>query len=165
MRLYHGSNQIIRHIDLSKSKEHKDFGSGFYLTQNFVRAIRMARRTTAIEAVGEPEVTPFLFYEKRCSEYVKIKVFEGRTAEWALFVMENRDRTKLFQHDYDIVIGPVADSRVDPVLREYKRKHSSDYRDTDSLKELAEQLKYPGEDYIQYCFCTQRGIEQLIVDL
>ena len=32
MILYHGSNQLITKIDLSKSKDFKDFGRGFYLT-------------------------------------------------------------------------------------------------------------------------------------
>ncbi|MCQ2214273.1 MAG: DUF3990 domain-containing protein [Bacteroidaceae bacterium] len=38
MRLYHGSNQQILEIDLKKSKDHKDFGRGFYMTQDFSRA-------------------------------------------------------------------------------------------------------------------------------
>lgn len=33
MILYHGSNQLITKIDLSKSKDFKDFGRGFYLTK------------------------------------------------------------------------------------------------------------------------------------
>ena len=32
MILYHGSNRLITNIDLSKSKDFKDFGRGFYLT-------------------------------------------------------------------------------------------------------------------------------------
>ena len=30
--LYHGSNQIFNSVDLSKSKDNRDFGRGFYLT-------------------------------------------------------------------------------------------------------------------------------------
>lgn len=37
MILYHGSNQLITRIDLSKSKDFKDFGRGFYpLTSSLV---------------------------------------------------------------------------------------------------------------------------------
>lgn len=32
MKLYHGSNQEISTIDLSKCRPYKDFGKGFYLT-------------------------------------------------------------------------------------------------------------------------------------
>lgn len=48
MILYHGSNQLITKIDLSKSKNFKDFGRGFYLTKDYARAVAMAQRTTAI---------------------------------------------------------------------------------------------------------------------
>lgn len=34
IRLYHGSNVGIKHIDLSRSKRGKDFGQGFYLNAN-----------------------------------------------------------------------------------------------------------------------------------
>ena len=34
IRLYHGSNVAIEHIDLSRSKRGKDFGQGFYLNAN-----------------------------------------------------------------------------------------------------------------------------------
>lgn len=39
MILYHGSNQLITKIDLSKSKDFKDFGRGFYLTKDYTRAV------------------------------------------------------------------------------------------------------------------------------
>lgn len=34
----------------------------------------------------------------------------------------------------------------------------------DNLKKLAIDLKYHGEDYIQYCFCTQKSLNFLIRD-
>ena len=118
MILYHGSNQLITKIDLSKSKDFKDFGRGFYLTKDYTRAVAMAQRTTAIIGEGSPEVSPFIFNPSRCPIDVRIKKFDGRTAEWALFVLRNREKSTLhaYKHDYDIVIGPVADSRVDAIL-------------------------------------------------
>ncbi len=167
MILYHGSNQLITTIDLSKSKDFKDFGRGFYLTKDYSRAVAMAQRTTAIMGEGSPEVTPYIFYPSRCSKHVKIKVFGGRTAEWALFVLSNREKNPVhgFKHNYDIVISPVADSRVDIILSEYRRTYGNDYTKTENLTKLARQLKYPGSEYIQYCFCTELGIKQLILDL
>ena len=32
MKLYHGSNQPILNVDLSKGQKYKDFGQGFYTT-------------------------------------------------------------------------------------------------------------------------------------
>ena len=82
MILYHGSNQLITKIDLSKSKNFKDFGRGFYLTKDYARAVAMAQRTTAIMGDGSPEVSPFIFNPSRCPSDVRIKIFDGRTAEW-----------------------------------------------------------------------------------
>ena len=90
MILYHDSNQLITRIDLSKSKDFKDFGRGFYLTKNYTRAVAMAQRTTAIIGEGCPEVSPFIFNPSRCPIDVRIKKFDGRTAEWALFVLRKR---------------------------------------------------------------------------
>ena len=167
MILYHGSNQLITRIDLSKSKDFKDFGRGFYLTKDYTCAVAMAQRTTAIIGEGCPEVSLFIFNPSRCPIDVRIKKFDGRTAEWALFVLRNREKSTLhaYKHDYDIVIGPVADSRVDAILQEYRRSYGDVYANSTNLNKLAKQLKYPGPEYIQYCFCTEKGIRQLILDL
>lgn len=84
-----------------------------------------------------------------------------------MFVLKNREKDYVhaFKHDYDIVIGPVADSRVDAILIEYKKNLGKDYDKPSNLANLAKQLKYPGAEYIQYCFCTEKGIKQLIIDL
>ena len=167
MILYHGSNQLITRIDLSKSKDFKDFGRGFYLTKDYTRAVAMAQRITAIIGEGSPEVSPFIFNPSRCPIDVRIKKFDGRTAEWALFVLRNREKSTFhaYKHDYDIVIGPVADSRVDAILQEYRRSYGDAYANSTNLNKLAKQLEISYLEYIQYCFCTEKGIRQLILDL
>ncbi len=81
--------------------------------------------------------------------------------------MRNRDKTAPvpFRHDYDIVIGPVADSSVDPVIEEYREEFGDDYLLPVNLRILASRLKYSGAPYIQYCFCTKRALDHLIADL
>ena len=80
MILYHGSNQLINRIDLSKNKDFKDLGRGFYLTKDYTCAVAMAQRTTAIMGDGSPEVSPFIFIQSRCPADVRIKKFDGRSA-------------------------------------------------------------------------------------
>lgn len=137
------------------------------MTRDYGRAVAMAQRTATIEAKGSPEVVPYLFYPEKCTAGISICEFKGRTAEWALFVLNNRDKQREipFAHDYDIVIGPVADSRVDALLNDYKEQYGADYDKPENLRVLAGHLKYPGSEYIQFCFCTQKGIEQLILDI
>lgn len=43
MKLYHGSTQEIVQIDLMCSKPNKDFGRGFYLSDNEQQAMELAQ--------------------------------------------------------------------------------------------------------------------------
>lgn len=118
MRLYHGSNIIIEQIDLSKCRPYKDFGQGFYLTAIKEQAEQMARRTSAIYG-GEPIVTEFEFDESALS-FLSAKMFKDPSEEWALFVMANRSRKNVQPtHDFDIVIGPVADDTIATLFRNF----------------------------------------------
>ena len=112
MRLYHGSNEVISAIDISKGKKYKDFGQGFYTTQIEEQAVLWSKRI-AERYGGNPVVTEFEFdLEKARSEGLKIKIFEKPDREWALFVMANRNGEIDFHHDYYIVIVPVDDDNM-----------------------------------------------------
>lgn len=63
MILYHGSNIKINEIDLDKSKPHKDFGKGFYLSEDESQAMEMAR-FKSLTLGGDPVVSRFEFDEQ-----------------------------------------------------------------------------------------------------
>lgn len=121
MKLYHGSNIIIEAIDFDKCKPYKDFGRGFYLTEIEKQAILMARRTASIYG-GEAIVTVFEFDESAAlnDPALSVKRFDEPNEEWALFVMNNRSRTQKHPcHEYDLVIGPVADDTIATLFRNF----------------------------------------------
>ena len=62
MILYHGSNISIEQIDLSRSKPNKDFGQGFYLSENEEQAKDMALFKSMLLG-GTPTVSKFEFDE------------------------------------------------------------------------------------------------------
>lgn len=165
MRLYHGSYCRINEIDLSKSRNFKDFGKGFYLTPDFSRAVTMANRSVVLNLSGTPEINPYIFNKSSCPPDLIIREFKSNNWEWAKFVMMNRDKSlnPPFKHSFDIVIGPVADSSVDREIQEYKREFGDKYLLPQNLKILAMRLKYHNT-YIQYCFCTAKAIANLIHD-
>lgn len=113
MILYHGSNQLIDSIDLSQGKKFKDFGQGFYTTHIKEQAVYWSRRISE-RFGGTPTVTEFEFdLDAAVAEGLKVKVFDNPDKEWALFVMANRRQDgEEFHHDYDIVVGPVADDKM-----------------------------------------------------
>ena len=106
MILYHGINQDIETIDLTKGLRHKDFGMGFYLTPDKATATRMADRKN---------VEPL--------------------------------------HDFDIVIGPIANDGVVLQLTNYREGIYSP-------EEVAKLLQDKYLDQ-QYYFGTERALRFL----
>lgn len=138
-----------------------DYGRGFYLTPQWQRAYLMAKRRAGRDG-GEPVVTPFLFYQSKAIEHgLNMKEFKGFSAEWSRFIILNRtDET--FTHNYDIVIGPVADAFVDKEIERHIQKYGKCYLETTALLDFAEQVSQFGSKYIQYCFCTERALNELM---
>lgn len=154
MKLYHGSNQPIRDISLDKCRPYKDFGKGFYLTDIREQAEKMAVRTSRIYG-GSPTVSTFILdLETRDNSALKIKTFSAPDAEWARFILANRDSSKTGPvHDYDIVIGPVADDTIARLLRLF----------TDNLideEQLLREITF-AKITSQYCFLTEEAIKLL----
>lgn len=163
MRLLHGSYVEIAKPELSKCKAKNDFGKGFYLTPNWRRAWQMGKRSCFIHH-GTITVNAFLFYLNQSKQKgLSIKEFGGFTSEWAKFIIQNRENAS-FKHSYDIVIGPVADAIVDQEIEQYKLKYGAAYLEEEPLRKFASRISQFGYEYIQYCFCTQKAIDELIKD-
>ena len=113
MTLYHGTNQDIETIDLTRGLRHKDFGKGYYLTPDKNTAIRMAQKKARLFG-GTAILIAYELDDKALQSDLKVKIFpEKACVEWLLFVDANRDRKAVAPiHDYDIVIGPIADDGV-----------------------------------------------------
>lgn len=157
MKLYHGSNIVVAHPEIAKGKPFKDFGRGFYLSDDFEQAVEMAERVVSrADSDQTPVVSSFEFDESVLTDgSLKVKRFETYTEEWAEFVLHNRDR-KMPQpiHDYDIVYGPIAD---DGVVRQMRRYELGDI----TLKELMKELQYPPKITFQYFFGSEKALEKL----
>lgn len=160
MRLYHGSNIEIKSVDLKKCRPYKDFGQGFYLTTLKQQALRMAKRVSRIYG-GMPIITVYEFAEKALdAEGIKVKLFESVNEEWAMFVINNRNRrfssiSSLecnLDKKYDIVIGPIADDDLALLFRQF----SNGWIGVDALvkgmeyKELTDQYSFHTERALQY---------------
>lgn len=154
MMLYHGSNTVIDRIDFGKCRPYKDFGKGFYLTDIREQAQRMAERTARLFN-GTPVISMFEFdLEDAQAGGLKIKVFGKPDREWAKFVMNNRD-IDIVQpcHDYDIVIGPVADDTIARLLRLYTENFISE-------EQLLHELTF-SKVTSQYFFHSEAAVKML----
>lgn len=121
MTLFHGTNTDIENIDLTRGLRHKDFGKGFYLTPERTTAIRMAQKKARLFG-GTPTLITYEMDDMALHSNLKIKVFpEKACTEWLLFVDANRDRKNIEPiHNYDIIIGPIADDGVVLQLANYR---------------------------------------------
>lgn len=155
MKLYHGSNQPIEKIDLYRGKKFKDFGQGFYTTHLEKQALEWSRTVTN-RFGGAPSVTEYEFdLEAAIAAGLNVKIFDVADREWALFVMANRDRSREeYRHDYDIVIGPVADDDMARLFGLY------DMRIID-LEAVVAGLIYKDLNS-QYFFATERALQFLV---
>ena len=122
MILFHGTNTDIETIDLSRSLNHKDFGKGFYLTDARETALRLATKKARLFG-GKATLILYEFDEAALHSDLKVKVFpEKATVEWFLFVDANRDRENQQPiHDYDIIVGPIADDGVVVQITNYRQ--------------------------------------------
>lgn len=156
MFLYHGSTVEIKEIDLSLSKPNKDFGRGFYLSNNFEQAYEMATYKAGLFG-AEPYVTKFEFDENLLENgSLKVLSFPGYSREWADFVFKNRSQENQdCLHSYDIVTGPIANDRVGAQIR---RLVEGDI----SFDTFLERLKYMKGVTFQYFFGTEKAIQTLV---
>ncbi|MBE6287808.1 MAG: DUF3990 domain-containing protein [Mediterranea massiliensis] len=135
MKLYHGTNCDFDAIDLSKSNKYKDFGQGFYLTEIYQQAKELANKKARLFG-GMPIVQTYEFDESLLNNHeLKILKFKKPTTEWAEFIFKNRNRSAHFNHDFDIVIGPIANDGVAYLLGRYEEG-------TLSLNELSQELTF-----------------------
>lgn len=152
MILYHGSNIDIEIIDLAKSKPNKDFGKGFYLSENESQAQEMAV-FKSMQLGGTPVVSKFEFDRNIMADSsLKIKVFTDYSEEWADFVLANRDGCPVER--YDIVYGPIANDKVGMQIRKLK-DGSID------KSEFLNRLKYMKGITYQFFFGSEVAIEHL----
>ncbi len=141
MTVYHGGDQVLKKPEIRTNKNTKDFGTGFYCTVIKEQAQKWARRfDTGIVSI----------YDVRMLENLKVLEFTGMTEKWLDFIVACRSGE---EHDYDIVIGAMADDQI--------YTYVSDYIDGTITREQfwsMARFKYPTH---QIVFCTEEAIKCL----
>lgn len=153
MKLYHGTNAEILQIDLNESRVGKDFGLGFYLTLDRQVAQRQAERKLEQYGIGKAQVYEYDI-DEAAMQSLRVLNFDRYTLEWARFVLMNRkNRTRTRIHDYDIVIGPIADDVIGYQIRRVEEGIISE-------EQFLEEIKFHTVT-IQYMFATEKSIKLL----
>lgn len=140
--LYHGTNTIVRNLEVRISGYNKDFGFGFYCT----RLERQARRWAISKRM--PHIV--CVYEYRPDDSLNVKIFSEMSDEWLDFVAACRHGES---HSYDIVEGPMADDEV----WDYVEDFLSGRITREAFWALA-RFKHPTHQII---FCTDKALQTI----
>ena len=168
--LYHGTIHEFEKIDVTKGKGSKDFGRGFYTSRDIRHAERLAARNKSIEEERfalrgvEKAATPWLYtfdFDLDNLAMLSVQEFAAADREWMRFVVLNREsKSKVQEHEYDIVIGPTANDNtraaIQTVMPLTKGQVVAD-KAIDALLALIEPDALPW----QFFFGTQRAADLL----
>ena len=147
--LFHGTIKVFDKIDLTKSHNRRDFGIGFYTTILENQAKEWGYRLSLREKKDIYYVYQYSFEE---DNNLKIKRFDGLTKEWLEFIRKNRIEGGT-QHNYDVVIGPVADDNTMETVQLY-------IANILTADEAVERLRYSKVNN-QVSFHTDKAIKYL----
>ena len=100
MEVYHGGYCLIKQPEIIEGRYAKDFGAGFYCTELKEQAARWAKR------YDTPVISIYNFVS---NDNLNILHFQEMTEEWLDFIVDCR---KGIKHNYDIVIGAMANDQV-----------------------------------------------------
>lgn len=85
---------------------------------------------------------------------LNVLIFEGYSLEWAQFVLQNRkNRTRNQVHDYDVVIGPIANDVVGYQIRRVEEGIITE-------EQFLEEIKFHMVT-VQYLFATENAVRLL----
>lgn len=136
--VYHGSYCKIEGPQILERKYSKDFGNGFYCTILKEQAEKWAKKyETAVVNI----------YEYHDNKNLKIKEFTMMTEEWLDFIVDCRNGKP---HNYDIVIGVMADDQVYNYISQFIDGEIS----REAFWELAK-FRYPTH---QIAFCSKEAL-------
>lgn len=168
--LYHGSYAPINLVDLSKCKDGKDFGRGFYLTSSFAQAksfIPMSVKKQVLKRNLDPNtdfgfVSVFKLHVTCELEFFK---FDSTDSKWLHFIAANRKddifpEIKTKYKKYDIIAGKISNDQTAKTLQFYLNgafgEPGTKIADDFAIKSLL-----PNRLEDQYCFCTEKAIQAL----
>lgn len=106
MRLFHASPVIVEHPDVYHSREHLDFGKGFYLTVLREQAQKYAARF--LFRYGKAYINEYVLDD--CLPGFTRKKFDKYDAGWLDFV--GNCRKGIPRPSFDIVEGGIANDKV-----------------------------------------------------
>lgn len=173
--LYHGSYAPIYDVDLNKCAKGKDFGRGFYLTEdieqakNFIRTSLIKAKNIGIIPQDRDYGYVTVFRYRKSIDNIPCYNFNSANKEWLWFVSMNR-RTNLAESfskrmpsellNAEIIVGKIANDTTNPTITAYLNGLYGDI-ESDMAVGIAIGQLLPDRLKDQYCFLSKRAVDCL----
>lgn len=149
MKLYHTSNVEVINPKIEYSRNHLDFGKGFYLTSLKEQAIKYGQRFLRKDENAYLNVYEF---KEEYSENFTRKIFESYDGDWLDYV--TACRKGLSRQEYDIIEGGIADDQVFDTIDLY-------FTGIYTREQALDQLRYKNPNH-QVCITNQLLIDNYL---
>lgn len=169
--LYHGTAEKITKINVTRGRNNKDFGKGFYMAVSKSQAIGMMHKKYREAIARRPNAPKEQFSETLYEisidfDYIKtlnVKEFSSANEEWLDFILMCREKGGL-PHSYDVVIGPTADDDTMVCLNSYWRGFYGEVGSDDAKEKMLSYLE-PENLGIQFFVGKQEIADKLILSI
>ena len=151
MILYHGGTDIIKKPVIKERFAGRDFGNGFYSTDNRSQAEKWAKRQGRIRNQAAV-LNVYEFDIDRARQNLKIKLFMDYSNEWLDLIINCR-KNPSYIHGFDIVYGKIANDDVGETVQAV----------LDGLMPFdfaLQKLKFMPSNS-QYCFCPGNSLDYI----
>ena len=140
---------IVREPRIIEPNRTLDYGSGFYTTCAEKQAYDWALKK--LKTSGQCNYVNVYELDETALKTLNVLWFDGPSDEWIDFVMRNR-QDETYQHDYDLVYGPVANDNVYVQFGLYEQGFISKATLLAELKvyKLVDQMLFHTEKALQY---------------
>lgn len=115
MILFHGGTEIVDKPRIIRSYTGRDFGVGFYTTDIREQAQKWARRQARFRKTPHAILNTYDFDESALDS-LRVLDFKDYSMKWLDFVIDCRSNIA-FVHNYDLVIGKIANDNVGETIQ------------------------------------------------
>lgn len=119
IKVYHGSNVVVREPLVAIGRQNLDFGQGFYVTALTTQADSWATNRARYYMQPEGSVSVYDFDFDAAVVAFRFHKFEAYDREWLHFIVNNRDGGDDWKQ-WDIIEGGVANDRVIDTVENYR---------------------------------------------
>ena len=152
MIIYHGGTQIVEKPDILAGSRGRDFGRGFYTTSIREQAEKWATRQAVSRRAENAILNIYEYDDANAKKSLIIKRFRDYSLEWLDLVISCR-QDGFYCHDYDVVIGKIANDDVGETVQAVLDGLSS--------KEFALSRLVYMKANDQICFCNEAALKFL----